>query len=175
MRKLFFIPIALLFIFISCVNNKGVSEAFSKYRHEDGVTSVTIPGWIIGLAARMGDLEKEERDLLRNIDKVRVLTIEDKGLNNRTNFHEEFYRKVALDPLMEELLVVRNDNDQVTIFGKGTEKAFDELLILVGGEDNAMVYIKGKIKPETLSGVISKNSQNGLFSWKNSFNAGPVF
>lgn len=167
MRHLLLLPVLILFLFSSCEYDRGVSEAFTKYRYKDGVTSITVPGWVIGLASRMGDLEKEERELLRNIDKVRVLTIEDNDLNARSNFHKEFYHLVSQNPEMEELLVVRNEHEQVTIFGKATEKSIDELLILVGGDDNVMVYVKGRFRPEMLSDLINKNSHNSFLSWQN--------
>lgn len=165
MKQLFFLPIALMLLFTSCTYDNGVSEAFSRYRHKDGVTSITVPGWLIGIAAGVGDLEKEERALLRSISKVRVLTIDDEHLNKRHNFHEEFYLAVAENPGMEELLVVHNDDEQVTIFGKGTEKAFDELLILVGGNSNAIIFIEGKLKAEVISDLMNKESMNGFLSW----------
>lgn len=167
MRHILLLPVAILFFLTSCEYDSGVSEAFTKYRFKEGVTSITVPGWVIGLASRMGDLEKEERELLRNIDKVRILTIDDNHLNARTNFHKEFYYAVSQNPELEELLVVRNDNEQLTIFGKASEKSIDELLILVGGNDNAMVYVKGRFRPEMISDLINKNSHNGLLSWKN--------
>lgn len=165
MKQIILLPAVLILILTSCTYDNGVSEAFSRYRHEDGVTSITVPGWLIGIAAGMGDLEKEERALLRSISKVRVLTIDDQDMTRKHNFHKEFYLAIAENPGMEELLVVHNDNDQVTIFGKGTEKAFDELLILVGGSSNAIVHIKGKLKPEMLSDIMNKGSVNGFLSW----------
>lgn len=167
MRYILLLPVAILFLFSSCEYDSGVSEAFTKYRFKEGVTSITIPGWVIGLASRMGDVDKEERELLRSIDKVRILTIEDNDLNARTNFHKEFYRSVSQNPELEELLVVRNDNEQVTIFGKASDKSIDELIILVGGDDNVMVYVKGKFRPEMLSDLINTNSRNGFLSLQN--------
>ena len=167
MRQFVLLSVGLVLLFSSCAYDSGVSEAFTKYRFKDGVTSFTIPGWVIGLAARMGDLEYEERELLRSIQKVRVLTIEDNSLNARTNFHNEFYNRVSQNPEMEELMVVRSDQEQVTIFGKASEKTIDELLILVGGSDNAIVYVKGKFDVELLSELIQKDSHNTFMSWKN--------
>ncbi len=167
MKRFLFLPVVILFLFSSCESDSGMSAAIAKYRFKDGVTSITVPGWVIGIASRWGDLEKEERELLRSIDKVRILTIEDNDLNARSNFHREFYQSIRQNPDMEELMVVRNENEQVTIFGKASEKSIDELLILVSGDDNAMVYVKGKIKPEMLSDLINNNQHNNFLSWQN--------
>jgi hypothetical protein len=167
MRRIFIFPLFLLIFFTSCEYDNGVSEAFARYRHKDGVTCITIPGWAIRLAARLGDLEREQRELLQSIDKVRILTIEDKDLNLRANLHKEFYRTIRENGKMEELLVIRTDNEQVTIFGKADDETIEELLVLVGGDDNAMIYVKGRLKPEMISGFIDKKSEGGFLSFKN--------
>ena len=80
--KLLF-AIAVIFLLSSCEYQPGVSEAFAKYRFKKGVTTITVPGWVIGLAARFGDLEDNERDIVESIDKVRVLVVENEELNQR--------------------------------------------------------------------------------------------
>ncbi|MFW5774566.1 MAG: DUF4252 domain-containing protein [Tangfeifania sp.] len=167
MKRLFLFPVLFLFLFTSCDDETGVSEAFTKYRFKDGVTTITVPGWLIHSAAMWGDLDREERDLLRSIDKVKILTIENKVLNERSNLHEEFYETVRKRGDLEELLVVRDDNEQVTIFGKAGEDSIEEMLILVGGDDNAIIYLKGRLKPELITGFMDENSQKGFLSLRN--------
>ena len=166
MKRIYLIPVFFLFLFISCEYESGVSEAFTKYRFKEGVTTITVPGWAIRLAARLGDMEKNERELLQSIDKVKILMIEDKDLNARTNLHKEFYSAIRANSELEELLVVRDGNEQVTIFGIADEDSIKELLILVGGKDNAMVYVKGRLKPALISSLMDKNSQKGFLSFK---------
>ena len=98
---------------------------------------------------------------------MKILAIEDKDLNARSNLHREFYSAVRENSEMEELMVVRDGNDQVTIFGIADENSIKELLILVGGDDNAMVYVKGRLKPEMISRFMNENSQRGFLSFKN--------
>jgi hypothetical protein len=165
MKKLIFFPMFLLVIFSSCEYDRGVSEAYMKYRFHEGVTTITVPGWAIRLASRLGEMEKEERELLQSIDKVRILTIENNDLNARVNLHKEFYRKIRENNELEELMAVRNDGDQVTIFGKTDEDVIHELIILVGGNDNALIHIKGRLKPETVASLANKNQNNSFFSF----------
>ena len=167
MKRMYVFSILLVFLFTACETEPGVSEAFAKYKYKNGVTSITVPGWAIRLAARWGDLDKNERELLQSIDKVKILTIEDKDLNARSNLHKEFYSAVRENSEMEELMVVRDGNDHVTIFGIADENSIKELLILVGGDDNAMVYVKGRLKPEMISRFMDENSQKGFLSFKN--------
>jgi hypothetical protein len=164
MKHIAIIFFAFLFIFTSCSYEPGVSEAFTKYRFKDGVTTLSVPGWVIGLAASFADLEESEREILESIDKVKVLAVEDDDLNARINLHKEFYSHINKKGDYEELLVIRDAQENVTIFGKMDETAIREMVILVGGDDNAMIYIKGEIKPELLNDKIDLTDPDKFLS-----------
>lgn len=165
MKPISLFLLAFLFLFSSCEYNPGVSEAFTKYRFKDGVTTITIPGWVIGMAANFGDIDKNERDLLHSIDKVRVLVVEDHDLNAKINLHKEFSTKINRDKNYEELLSVQDQNENITIFGKMNENVITEMVILVGGDDNAMIYVRGEIDPETLK-EFKVSDKNRFLSFK---------
>lgn len=167
MKRIYLLSVLLIILLSACEYDEGVSEAFTKYRFKDGVTTITVPGWLIHSAAMWGDFEREERDLLRSIDKVKILTIEDKELSARSNLHEEFYATVHKRKDLEELLVVRDGNEQVTIFGKADEESIEEMLILVGGDDNAIIYLKGRLQPHLITNFMDENSQNGFLTLRN--------
>ena len=165
MKKVAIVLITSLFILTSCDDNPGVSKAFLKYSCKSGVTTVIVPGWLIGLAGTFGDFNDEEQELLSSIDKVKVLSIEDTDLNARVNLHNEFYSRINSDKSFEELLVVRDANENVTIFGKIDENVIREMVILVGGDDNAMIYLKGEIKPELINNLAHKNSKDKFLAF----------
>lgn len=166
MKQFILFSILSLFIFTSCDTNPGVSAAFSKYSHEDGVTSITVPGWVIGIAANFADLSDEEQELLESIDKVKVLAIDDDELNARVDLHQEFNLKINKNNDYEELLTIRDDNENITIFGKMSEDLIHEMVILVGGADNAMIYLKGEISPEMINNVAGLSKNENLLSFK---------
>lgn len=165
MKRFYLFFIAVFFVVTSCETNTAVSTAFAKYSHRKDVTSITIPGWLISLGARFGDLEKEERRLLDCIDKVKVLAIENESLNERINLHKEFHDNINKNNDYEELLTVNDDEQNVTIFGKMDENVIREMIVLVGGNDNAIVYLKGEIEPEMLNDVIKMSENKDLLSF----------
>ncbi|HSO88009.1 MAG TPA: DUF4252 domain-containing protein [Draconibacterium sp.] len=164
MKSILFFLLAAFFLLSSCEYNPGISEAFTKYRFKDGVTTITIPGWVIGIAANFGDLEKNERELLHSIDKVRVLVVEDDDLNAKINLHKEFSTKINKKNDYEELMTVRDDNEDITIYGKMDENVITEMIILVGGYDNAMIYVKGEIEPELINDQIKISDKDKFLS-----------
>lgn len=165
MKKIIPFIVAALFFLTSCDTNSGVSEAFLKYAHQEGVTSVSVPGWLISLGAKFADLSEDERELLESIDKVKVLSLEDSDLNGEVNLNKEFKFKINQNGEYEELLTVNDEDENVTIFGKLDDNIIKELIILVGGDDNAMVYVKGEIRPELINNVIDVHHPDDFFSF----------
>lgn len=145
-----------LFILAACSSNREVSNAFHKYGHQEGVVTITVPGWVIHLAGRIADMEAEERALLRQIDKVKVLTIEDPQINQQVNFYNEYYQKIKARKGYEDLVMLRENEEQVGILGKFDGDSVRELIILVGGDDNTIVYLKGQIDPDTINKMVQK-------------------
>jgi hypothetical protein len=166
MKTILLFLFATMFLFSSCEYNPGVTEAFTKYRFKDGVTTITVPGWVIGLTANFGEVEKNERELLHCIDKVRILVVEDDDLNDKINLHKEFSTKINKNNDYEELMTVREENEDVTIYGKMDENVITEMVILVGGDDNAMIYVKGEIDPKLLNDQIKIHDKDKFLSFK---------
>ncbi|WP_340114244.1 DUF4252 domain-containing protein [Maribellus mangrovi] len=165
MKKYAFLLVVLIVVLTSCSYEPGVSEAYNKYRFKDGVVTVSVPGWLIHLAAGFTELDETERELLESIDKVKVIAVDDDELNRRIDLHEEFYQQIHDRKEYEELLVVRDEDESVTIFGiMDDESVIREMLILVGGDDNAMVYIKGEIRPEILNDKIDLTNPDRFLS-----------
>ena len=166
MKTILLISIVILVIFSSCEYNPGVSEAFTKYRFKDGVTTITVPGWVIGLAANFGDLEDDEQELLQSIDKVRILVVEDEDLNGKINLNNEFSSKINRNGDYEELLTVHDENEDVTIFGKMDEDVITEMVVLVGGDDNALIYVRGELDPKMLKENFQLSDKDKLLGMK---------
>ncbi len=166
MKNLLLLLVLSVTFLSSCSYEPGVSAAFAKYSHEQGVTSVSVPGWLIHIAARMTDLEKNEREIISSIDKVKVLSIEDDDLNARINLYYEFQAQINAGHDYEELLVVNEENQNVKIYGKMDEYNIRDMVILIGGDDNALIYVKGKISPELISNMIQKSNSRDFLSLK---------
>lgn len=162
---LFLFAFALLLM--SCSENPEVSSAYNKYRLKDGVVTVSVPGWVVHLAAKFGDLDKPERELLESIDRVKVIAVDDPELNDKIDLHKEFYEKIRHNEHYEELMAVHNDDENVTVFGVMEDDVIKEMLILVGGDDdNALVYIKGNISPDLINDQIDIGDPDKFLSLK---------
>lgn len=140
-RRLLIILIAAIAL-SACSHDPAVHAAFHKYSGEEGVTSITVPGFAIKAIASLAEMKPEEKALLRKIDLVKILTIEDEQHFKQVNFCKEFGKYVSGS--FQPLLSVKDGQSDVQIMAvMENEEEISELLILVGGPDNALIYLRG--------------------------------
>ena len=126
-----------------------INRLYHKYQGESDVVALYIPGFLCRLSANIGDLDREEEILLRSIKSVRVLVIENEHINSRVNFVDE----IDLDsenPDYVHMLTVHEEDQDVLILGRKKGESIRDLVIIVGGEENVMVSIKGRFDTDML-------------------------
>ncbi len=166
MKKIYISLIAIL-LFASCSNDPAIDAAFAKYNNHSGIVSITIPGFVIKAATAFGELDKEEKELLQHVDKVKVLAIEDDHRYREVNFQKEFAHLLKKGSYTE-LLTVKNDGEQIHILAKmKDEDRIKDLIILIGGKDNALVYIKGDFTMDQIAAVANKTDHGGFHNLVN--------
>ncbi|MDX1284569.1 MAG: DUF4252 domain-containing protein [Draconibacterium sp.] len=134
-----------------------VDKLFDKYANQKGFTTVNISGKLLGFAAQIETGDEDTQDLLSGLNGIRVLTVEDDELNKKLDFYKEleaegFFKNNNFEVLME----VTEEDEVVRFLAKdaGNGKISD-LLLVVGGDDNALISISGIIDPENI-GKITK-------------------
>jgi hypothetical protein len=129
-----------------------IDHLFNSYRGEEDVISLYIPGFLCRMGAALGDLDNPERELLNSIKSIRLLVSENDELNRHVNFAKEInYRGQRSD--YKCLLEVHDSGDDVIIMGKEKNGLFSELLIIVGGDDNVIICIKGRMDRDLLDAL----------------------
>lgn len=153
MRKILTIAIAILFSgTVLSAQTIATEKLYQKYKGEEGIVSIWIPGIAMRLAASIADLEGDEEDFLRSIRSIRVLTIEDNSLYPDVNFTREANIKPGKNGY-QVLLQVNDGGEDIMILGREKKGKLKDILILVGGEDNVMVHIKGRMNADMISSI----------------------
>lgn len=141
--------LALLFIAINAQPFE-TDRLYNDYRGADGVVSIYIPGFLCRFAAAVADLDAGEEELLRTIRSIKILAIDDNDrLNEQVNFVEEINFD-RINDRYQTLLEVHDGDEDVLIFAKEKNQHIRELTIVVGGDDNALVCIKGRMNRDLL-------------------------
>ena len=155
MKRLLITLVMLIPLLGMAQDNSPIDKLFKKYANKDGFSTVNISGKLLSSFSKMNDSNSNEAALWEKITGIRILSVEDKGLNKDLNFFKElesdgFFKNNNYESLME----VTEKNQVVRFYGRGGEKGkLSELLLVVGGEDNTLISIRGVISPEDIGKI----------------------
>jgi hypothetical protein len=130
----------------------GFDRLYYQYKGEEGVVALKIPGFVMKLAGSIADLDREEKALLKSLRSVTVLTIEESHLYPDVNFTEEINlsnMKNGYKMLME----VHEDDEDVIIAAREKNGKLRDLIVVVGGNDNVLVHVRGRMDSDLLENL----------------------
>ena len=130
----------------------GVDRLYYNYKGEEGVVALRIPGFLIKLAGSIADLDREEKQLLKSLRSVTVLTIEESDLYPDVNFTEE----VDLSRMKggyQMLLEVHDGDEDVVIAAREKKGKITDLIVIVGGDENVLVHVRGRMQSDLLENL----------------------
>jgi len=137
---------------------KSIDALFDRYSGQEGFTTVTINGDLLKLARCFASDSGNSGKSRGSISLVRILTQEDKQVN-AGNFYDMIIRDIDLKAY-EEFMRVKEKDQDVRILVKAEGKRFKEFLLIAGGEDNAIIQIKGDLSLEDAK-KLSENAGKG--------------
>ena len=141
MKKLFLF-IVLTITATVLYAQKSIDDLFDRYAGKDGFTTVTISGNLLKLAHCLGDNEEEDAIPL-NITEIRILAQEDKSMKVE-NFYNLVINDIDLKNYDEFMRVKKSDQDLRMLVRSEGDK-FKEFLLVAGGNDNALIQVKGNM------------------------------
>jgi hypothetical protein len=130
-------------------DNSPVDKLFNKYANKKGFTTVNISGKLLSFANKPDNTKSDEASMFEKISGIRILSVEDKSLNKGLNFYKEleddgFFQNNKFESLMD----VTDKDEVVRFYGRsGANGSLSELLLIVGGDDNTLISIRGVINP----------------------------
>lgn len=154
MRKILLVW-ALLFPLFVAAQKSPVDKLMKKYGEMEEFTKISIRGNIFKLACKFGAQDDETKKLLSQLTGISILI--KSGDSGKTNFFKElnqddFFKKNAYETLLEV-----TEKDQIIRFlGKEeSDGKLSELLLIIGGRENVLINIKGKIDLENIEKLSS--------------------
>lgn len=156
MKKIIFITLLATMTGLPCFSNENatkqkntVEALFKIFAEEKGVITMKMDGF--------------------KMDLVRFLTLNDTiGINGAEvyvfdNCDSQVKERLQTsiknlkDDAYETLFLVSQDGERVKILVKVKEDYINEIVVVVSGNNLALIKIKGKIKPEDVQNVIKNN------------------
>lgn len=155
MKRLLMTLILLIPLWTIAQDSSPIDKLFSKYANRDGFTTVNISGKLLSFASKFDDSKSKETAMLEKLSGIRILSVEDKDLNKGLNFYKEleadgFFKNNSYEALME----ITDKNEVVRFYGRtGGGGKLSELLLVVGGDDNTLISIRGVIDPDDIGKI----------------------
>ena len=123
----------------------AISKYFDQYRDDDKFTMVSINKKMFELIANVAeeDVDSEILEMISEMDGLKILTTDDEP----RKYYNEAIAKLNTKEY-EELMTVRDKDQDIRFMIKdsGNGKIVDELLLLVGGDDEfVFLSFVGKI------------------------------
>lgn len=149
MKKVLISAVALLFTVTIVAQPAGYHRVYQTYRGEKGVVSIYVPGFLLKFAGLVADLDHQERQLLRCLRSVTVLSIEDTERYPGVNFVMEMdHSRMKGDYNL--MLELHEDGEDVIIAAREKRGKITDLIVVIGGEENTLVHIRGRMKSDLL-------------------------
>jgi hypothetical protein len=160
MKKLFFL-LAVLLSLPAFSQKNAVDDLFNQYALKDGFITVTVSKGALDLLAAM-EQDEEFKEMASSIRRIRILATDGlKGKSLNMDFYKELLPNIPAGDY-KELLHVRGADQNVIILVKEREGIINDFLMLVGGEDNALISIQGNMDMKKLGQLSSTLPGSGL-------------
>ena len=152
----------LTITFTFAYGQKSIDALFEKYAGKDGFTTVTIDGNLLKLAKCFSnDEEDNDNQMSANISEIRILTQDDENMKVE-NFYDLVMKDIDLKKY-EEFMRVKESDQDLRMLVRTDGNRFKEFLLIAGGDNNAVIQIKGDLSfndAKKLSADARKN--NGM-------------
>lgn len=159
--KSIIITISLLFAFSGIfAQNSKIDDIFNKFQDKEGITSVILTADLMKFASEV-EIPDSTMNFLKNIKQVRILSFE-KALAQDVVAFENMVKDVSLNNY-KELMVVKEKNNNVRMLAlEGQGRWNDFILIVTGGQKQALINVQGSISPKDLQGLSKSVHANGM-------------
>ncbi len=154
----------LIMISLSAFSQRNpVDKLFEKYGGKDGFTTVLISSKMFSMFSDMEAGDDDINKMIKNIESIKILSTDDESLlNPGINFYKEIMNELSFDEY-EELMVVKEKDQDIKFLVKEKEDIIVELLLVIGGKgNNALISIRGIIDLKSISKLSKSMNIEGL-------------
>ena len=161
MKKGFLIIInVLLLAFAVSAQNNEIDALFNRFSSVEGATHLNISGGLIDLFFKNTD-DKNVKDAAKKISHVRVLTFSGEH-------HTDFFQSVTgslSSSTYTELMRINDAGEHFAVLADMDEKTVSELILVVGGNENVLIRIRGNLSLDEVNDLSGSTSMNlpGIF------------
>jgi hypothetical protein len=140
MKRLLFLTVLMITASVLS-GQKSIDALFEKYAGKDGFVTFTISGNLLKLVC--DNDEENDNPIPAKITEIRILAQEDDNMKVE-NFYDRVIKDLNLNDY-EEFMRVKESDQDLRMLVRSEGNRFREFLLIAGGEDNALIQIKGSM------------------------------
>ena len=152
MKRLLFLTVLMITASVLYAQ-KSIDALFDKYAGKDGFVTLSISGNLFKLACL-----NDDKPVPAKITEIRILAQKDDNIKV-DNFYDQVIKDLNLSDYEEFMRVKKSDQD-LRMLVRSEGNMFKEFLLIAGGEDNALIQIKGNMtlkEAKRFSDDVTKN------------------
>ena len=160
MKKLF-IAFVLLF---ACLSGEAqtIENIFNAFKNKPGVEFMPVNKEMLQMATSMAAQKSDSLDtakateLIKNVETINILSLEEAAIDVKRDFLD-MVKDINLINY-EQIMDVKDDDEQITIYGKTENDSIKELVIIMfEPDDPGLIQIVGDIQLEDIGKIIKMN------------------
>jgi len=152
MKKIIMVTVATILMLLTSANAQSLHRFFEKYDNDSRFESVSVGKFLFNLALISNDMDANERELISNLRKIRVLTTNDVQNRDFANDVMKDLDKVVNSGNFESLVEVRDKGERVNIYTKMAGDNYTDLLIAVkDAGEISLIWLNGKLPKEFIN------------------------
>lgn len=141
--------------------SKSLDDMFSKFENKNGVTSVNISKDMMEFVAQMDSMDSKSRNFLSKISQVKILVLNQASMDDKSSFNL-MAKSLPLSDY-KELMVVKENNQNIKMMLRENQGKVSEFLLLVTGDkEQVILSIRGNIDPKDLKKLSSRMHMKGF-------------
>ena len=118
-----------------------VDKLFDKYSGKEGYTSVFISKYMFNLFSSIDPNDKELQEIVGGLSSIKILATETPKVG--INFYKEVMKELS-EKDYKELMVIKEKDQDLKFMVKDIDGRVVELLMIIGGKENAIICIQGE-------------------------------
>ena len=133
----------MMLIAVTITAQSSIDKLFNKYQGRDGFVTITINGNMLKFLAEVDDSDDDFIKHANKFTSIKILVQEDDEMEIE-NFYDMVIDEVNRSGY-EEMVSVKSSDEDLKILVKADGRVFKEFLLIAGGDDNAIIQIKGNM------------------------------
>jgi hypothetical protein len=157
MKRMFLLIAAVAIAAAVSGQRTSLDDFFSKYSNRDGYTSVVINGSLLKFLGESRDCDRDGNPV-RKITSIRLVVRDKEKFPAGEGLLTEI-RGIIRRGRYDELMTVRDDGADLRFMARMDKEMIRELLLVIDGEDQAVVQIEGNLTRDEAEELFRSNGE----------------